>query len=119
MVTKPEHNIWEPLKIHFDGQVNLFDSGRCQAKATLASTKADLLSLPEYKNLLLTAQKQLLELPISFMFAFSQQKSSETNHGYCRRLRNRLIVRYWKIAVHRYWKIFTHITIRHRKISII
>ena len=54
----------EPLKIHFGGQINLFDSGRRQAKATLASTKADLLSLPEYKNLLLAAQKQLLELPL-------------------------------------------------------
>jgi len=54
-----------PLKIHFGGQANLFDSGRRQAKAALASTKADLLSLPEYKNLLLAAQKQLLELPLT------------------------------------------------------
>jgi len=55
------------LTIHFGGQANLFDSGWRQAKAALASTKADLTSLPEYKNLLLTAQKQLLELPIFFM----------------------------------------------------
>ena len=53
----------EPLKIHFGGQANLFDSGRRQTKAALASTKADLSSLPERKNLLLAAQKQLLELP--------------------------------------------------------
>ncbi|MHC4638697.1 MAG: hypothetical protein ACYTBV_14545 [Planctomycetota bacterium] len=55
----------EPLKIHFGGQANLFDSGRRQAKAALASTKADLPFLPEVKNLLLAAQKQLLELPLS------------------------------------------------------
>ena len=53
----------EPLKIHFGEQANLFDSGRRQEKGTLASAKADLPSLPEYKNLLLVAQKQLLELP--------------------------------------------------------
>ena len=47
----------EPLKIHFDGQANLFDSDRRQAKAALASTKADLPSLSEIKNLLLAAQK--------------------------------------------------------------
>ena len=52
------------LKIHFGGQANLFDSGRRQAKAALASTKADLPFLPEYKNLLPAAQKQLLELPL-------------------------------------------------------
>jgi hypothetical protein len=45
--------------------VNLFGSGHRQAKAALASTKADLPSLPEYKNLYLAAQKQLLELPLS------------------------------------------------------
>jgi hypothetical protein len=56
----------EPLKIHFGGQVNLFDSGRRQAKAALASTKAELLSLPDIKNLLLAAQKQLLEPPLLF-----------------------------------------------------
>ena len=42
-----------PLTIHFGGQANLFDSGRRQAKAALASTKADLPSLPKCKNLLL------------------------------------------------------------------
>ena len=42
----------------------IFDSGRRQAKTTLASTKADLPSLPEIQNLLLAAQKQLLELPL-------------------------------------------------------
>jgi hypothetical protein len=52
-----------PLKIHFGGQANLFDSGRRQVKATLASTKAHLPSLPEIKNLHLAAQKQLLEPP--------------------------------------------------------
>jgi len=57
-----------PLKIHFGGQANLFDSGRRQAKAALASTKADLPSLPECKNLLLAPQKQLLELPLSLNF---------------------------------------------------
>ena len=51
-----------PLIIHFAVLANLFDSGRRQAKAALASTKADFPSLPEYKNLLLSAQKQLLEL---------------------------------------------------------
>ena len=54
----------EPLKIHFGGQANLFDSGRRQKKAALASAKTLSSSLPEYKNLLLTAQKQLLELPL-------------------------------------------------------
>jgi hypothetical protein len=39
-------------------QANLFDSGRRQKKAALASTKADFSSLPECKNLLLSAQKQ-------------------------------------------------------------
>ncbi|MBW8002022.1 MAG: hypothetical protein FVQ80_08360 [Planctomycetes bacterium] len=54
----------EPLKIHFGEQANLFDSGLHQEKAALASAKADLLSLPEHKNLLLVAQKQLSELPL-------------------------------------------------------
>ena len=54
----------EPLKNHFGGQANLFGFGRCQAKAFLASTKADLPSLPKTKNLLLAAKKQLLELPL-------------------------------------------------------
>ena len=56
----------EPPIIHFGGQANLFDSGLRQVKAALASTKADLPSLPEYNpdtSGLLTAQKQLLELP--------------------------------------------------------
>jgi hypothetical protein len=44
---------------------NLFDPGRRQAKAALASTKADFPSLPEYKNLLPSDQKQLLELPLN------------------------------------------------------
>ena len=54
-----------PRKIHFGGQANIFDSGRRQAKATLATTKADLPSLPEIQNLLLAAQKQLFELPLT------------------------------------------------------
>jgi hypothetical protein len=60
-------NVRAPLKLHFVRQANLFDSGRRQTKAALASTKADLPSLPEYKNLLLAAQKQLLELPFNFL----------------------------------------------------
>jgi hypothetical protein len=60
-------NFREPLKIHFGEQANLFDSGRRQRKAALASTKADFSSLPETKNLLLIAQKQLLELPFSYI----------------------------------------------------
>jgi hypothetical protein len=62
-----EESYRAPLKIHFGGQANLFDSGRRQAKATLVSTKADLPSLLERKNLLLAAQEQLLELPLSFL----------------------------------------------------
>ena len=54
----------EPLKIHFGGQAKLFDSGRRQEKAALASAKADFPSLPEAENLLLSAQKQLLEPPL-------------------------------------------------------
>jgi len=53
--------LWAPLKIHFGGQANLFDSGQRQEKAALASAKADFPSLPEYKNLLRAAQKQLLD----------------------------------------------------------
>ena len=53
----------EPLKIHFGGQAKLFDSGRRQEKAALASAKADFPSLPEAENLLLSAQKQLIEPP--------------------------------------------------------
>jgi hypothetical protein len=55
----------EPLIIHFGGQANPFDSGRRQKKQSLASTKPDFSSLPEVKNLLLAAQKQLIELPIN------------------------------------------------------
>jgi hypothetical protein len=44
--------------------VKLFDSGRHQEKAALASTKADFPSLPEAENLQLSAQKQLLEPPL-------------------------------------------------------
>ena len=53
-----------PPTIHSGGQANLFDSGQRQEKVTLASTKADFPSLPEIQNLLLAAQKQLLELPL-------------------------------------------------------
>ncbi|MBW8001639.1 MAG: hypothetical protein FVQ80_06410 [Planctomycetes bacterium] len=44
--------------------MNLFDSGLHQEKVSLASAKADLASLPEHKNFLVVAQKQLLELPL-------------------------------------------------------
>jgi hypothetical protein len=73
--------IREPLKIHFGGQANLFDFGRRQAKATLASTKADLPSLPKTKNLHLTAQKQLLELPLIFMECGRTRPSSHLTEG--------------------------------------
>ncbi|MCK5173452.1 MAG: hypothetical protein KAR47_08675, partial [Planctomycetes bacterium] len=43
----------EPLKIHFGAQANLFDSGQHQAKAALATAKADLPSLPKYIIILL------------------------------------------------------------------
>jgi hypothetical protein len=56
-----------PLKIHFGGQANLFDSGRRQEKAVLASAKADFPSLPEAKNLHLSTQKQLLEPPLKLI----------------------------------------------------
>jgi hypothetical protein len=55
----------EPLTIQFGVPANLFDSELRQGKAALASTKADSPSLSEFKNLLLSAQKQLLELPLS------------------------------------------------------
>ena len=58
--------LWEPLNIHFGGQANLFDSGQCQKKVALASAKPRFSSLPEYKNILLAAQKQFLELPLAF-----------------------------------------------------
>ena len=54
-----------PLKIHYGKQANLFNSVLRQAKAALALTKAHLPSLTEIKNLLLVAQKQLLELPLN------------------------------------------------------
>jgi hypothetical protein len=66
-------SIREPLTIHFEGQANLFDSGRRQAKAALASTKADSPFLPEIKKLLLAAQKQLSELPFRFTIRFAGQ----------------------------------------------
>ena len=43
-----------PLKIHFVRQAKFFNSGLPQAKAVLASAKADLASLPGCKNLLLS-----------------------------------------------------------------
>jgi hypothetical protein len=55
-------------KIHFGGQANFFDFGPRQTKVALASAKADLSSLPKCKNLLLAAQKQLLEPPLYFSF---------------------------------------------------
>ena len=55
-----------PLKIHFGSRANLFVAGQRQTKATLSTDKADLSSLPANKNLLLAAQKQLLELPLRF-----------------------------------------------------
>jgi len=67
----------EPLKIHFAGQANLFDSGRHQAKAALASTKAGSPSLPEIQNLLLAEQKQLLELPLILKKAQSRVSLAE------------------------------------------
>ena len=53
-------NLSGTSQIHFGGQAKLFDSGRRQEKAALASAKADFPSLPEVENLLLAAQKQLL-----------------------------------------------------------
>ena len=46
--------------------MNLFVAGLRQTKATLSIDKADLSSLPASKNLLLAAQKQLLELPLIY-----------------------------------------------------
>jgi hypothetical protein len=51
------------LKIHFDGIASLFVAGLRQTKATLSADKADLSFSPASKNLLLAAQKQLLDLP--------------------------------------------------------
>jgi len=72
----------EPLKIHFVGQANLFDSGRRQSKAALASAKADLSWLPENKNLLLATQKQLLEPPLKYkIWVVLLQETAERIHG--------------------------------------
>jgi hypothetical protein len=74
-----------PPRIHFGVPANLFDSGRRQEKAALASTKADSPSLPENKNLLLSAQKQLLELPLSttgFLLIFVQSMHRLSHHFY-------------------------------------
>jgi len=57
-------NLREPLKIHFGEQANLFAAGLLQTKTTLSTDKADLSSLPDNKNSLLVAQKQLSELPL-------------------------------------------------------
>jgi hypothetical protein len=62
-------------------EANLFDSGLRQEKATLASTKADSPSLPECKNLLLSAQKQLLELPLSLHERPNGSKISKKSWG--------------------------------------
>ncbi len=56
-----------PLIIQFGVQANLLDSGRRQEEAALASTRADLPSLPECKNLLLVTQKQSIELPLNLL----------------------------------------------------
>ncbi len=69
LVLRIGKNVRAPLTIHFGGQANLFDSVRRQEKAALASAKSDLPSLPEYKNILLAAQKQLLELPLMLVLA--------------------------------------------------
>jgi hypothetical protein len=71
----------EPLKIHFGGQANLFVSGLRQAKAALSTNKADLGSLPEDKNFLLAAQKQLLELPYSLISPVLSQKHTPENEA--------------------------------------
>jgi len=54
------------LKIHFGGQANLFVAELRHKKAALFMYKADFSALPASKNLLLAAQKQLLEIPLSF-----------------------------------------------------
>ncbi len=48
-----------PLRTHIGVQASLFDSGLRQEKAALVSTKADSLSLPEYKNGLFVAHKAI------------------------------------------------------------
>jgi len=56
-------------------------------KQALASAKPDFSSLPEYNNLLLAAQKQLLELPLIFRTRFFLSNSSfATNLRFYRRL---------------------------------
>jgi hypothetical protein len=57
-------NLSGTSKIHFGGHAKLFDSGRRQEKATLASAKADFPSLPEVENLLLAAQSNYQNYPI-------------------------------------------------------
>ena len=54
-----------PQRIHFGGHANLSDSGRRQEETALASTKADCPFLPKYTHLLLVAQKQLTEQPLT------------------------------------------------------
>ncbi len=53
-----------PLTTYFGGQTNLFVAELRQTKDALFTNKADLSSLPDNKNLLLAAQKQLLELAL-------------------------------------------------------
>jgi len=57
-VTNIKGHLW---KFILAGKRIFLIGGLRQAKATLASIKADLPSLPECKNLHLAAQKQLLE----------------------------------------------------------
>ncbi len=71
----------EPLKIHFGKQANLSASGRRQTNAALASTKAGLSSLPENQNLLLVAQKQLLELPLILLIIVVAASSAWAESG--------------------------------------
>jgi hypothetical protein len=55
-----------PLKIHFGGQTNLFVPGGVRQKQLYFQIKLDSPSLPENKNLLFAAQKQLLEPPLKY-----------------------------------------------------
>jgi len=66
-----------PLKIHFGGRANLFLAGLRQTKAALSTDKADLSSLPASKNLLLAAQKQLLELPFMDKSGYNADMTSK------------------------------------------
>ena len=89
-------NLGVPLKIHFGGQANLFDSGLRQGKSALASTKADFPSLPGIKNLLLAAQKQLLELPLSVIKHFKIiVKFMDHGHSELKRLPH---VSHWSVS---------------------